>query len=141
MLSFILVLHMYKFHKTLLLLFYPVFTGYHISTAFLVLHSLLYTPEVPSGIISPLLEEQSFKYPCMCWQQILSDSDGLKIASFYLFIYFLLFFLGTHPQIMKVPRLGVKQELQLLAYATDTATLDPSRVFGLYHSSQATPDP
>ena len=34
-----------------------------------------------------------------------------------------------------VPRLGVELELQLLAYATATATLDPSCVWDLHHSS------
>ena len=37
---------------------------------------------------------------------------------------------------MEVPRLGVESDLQLLAYATDTALQDPSGVFNLYHSSQ-----
>ena len=36
---------------------------------------------------------------------------------------------------MEVPRLGVKAQLQLPAYATATATGDPSHVFDLYHSS------
>ena len=36
---------------------------------------------------------------------------------------------------MKVPRLGVKLELQLLAHATATATQDPSHVCDLHHSS------
>ena len=36
---------------------------------------------------------------------------------------------------MEVPRLGVKLELQLLAYTTATATPDPSGVFDLPHSS------
>ena len=54
---------------------------------------------------------------------------------FYLFIYFLfLCFLGPHLQHMEVPRLGVKSELQLLAYTTAT-TQDPSHVFDLHHSS------
>ena len=35
---------------------------------------------------------------------------------------------------MEVPRLGVKSELQLLAYATDAATWDPSSVCDLHHS-------
>ena len=35
-----------------------------------------------------------------------------------------------------VPRLGVKSELQLLAYATATATQDPSRLCDLHHSSR-----
>ena len=37
---------------------------------------------------------------------------------------------------MEVPRVGVKSELQLLAYATATATPDPSYVCDQYHSSQ-----
>ena len=39
---------------------------------------------------------------------------------------------------MEVPRLrlGVKSEPQLLAYATATATPDPSQICDLHHSSQ-----
>ena len=37
---------------------------------------------------------------------------------------------------MEFPRLGVKSELQLLAYTRATATPDPSCVCDLYHSSQ-----
>ena len=36
---------------------------------------------------------------------------------------------------MEVPRLGVKSELQLLAYSTATATPDPSCVCKLHDSS------
>ena len=36
---------------------------------------------------------------------------------------------------MEVPKLGVQLELQLPAYATGTATPDPSRVYDLHHSS------
>ena len=36
---------------------------------------------------------------------------------------------------MEVPSLGVKQEPQLLPYATAAATPDPSRAFNLHHSS------
>jgi len=36
-----------------------------------------------------------------------------------------IFFLGLHLWHMEVPRLGVKLELQLPAYTTATATLDP----------------
>ena len=36
---------------------------------------------------------------------------------------------------MEVPRLGVKSELQLPAYARATAMLDLSQVCGLHHSS------
>ena len=37
---------------------------------------------------------------------------------------------------MEFSRLGVEPELQLLAYATATATQDPSYICGLNHSSQ-----
>ena len=37
---------------------------------------------------------------------------------------------------MKVPRLGVQLELQLLDYTIATATLDTSCICDLYHSSQ-----
>ena len=50
-------------------------------------------------------------------------------------IIYLLIFLGPHPWHIEVPRLGVKLELQLTAYAMATATRDPSRVCDLHHSS------
>ena len=57
----------------------------------------------------------------------------------YLFIYLyicqLYIYLELHPQNMEVPRLGVESELQPPAYATATATLDPSCVCDLHHSS------
>ena len=37
---------------------------------------------------------------------------------------------------MEVLRLGVELELQLLAYATATATQDPGHVCNLHHSSR-----
>ena len=46
------------------------------------------------------------------------------------------FFLELYPWHMEVPRLGVKSELQLLTYATATATWDPSHVCDLHHSSR-----
>ena len=44
---------------------------------------------------------------------------------------------------MQVPRLGIKLELHLLAYATAIAARDPSHICDLHHSSwqQWTPDP
>ena len=48
----------------------------------------------------------------------------------------LFFFLGPHLQHMEVPGLGIKLELQLLAFTTTTATPDPSHVCDLHHSSQ-----
>ena len=41
------------------------------------------------------------------------------------FFFFFFCFLGPHPRDVKVPRLGIKSELQLLAYTTATAMPDP----------------
>ena len=49
-------------------------------------------------------------------------SEALSFLDRFPFQPFL--FLGPHLQYMEVPRLGVKLELQLLAYTTATATLD-----------------
>ena len=43
-------------------------------------------------------------------------------------------FLGPHPWHMEVPKLGVKSELQLLAYTTATATSDLSSICDLYYN-------
>ena len=45
-------------------------------------------------------------------------------------------FLGPHLGHMKVPRLRVELELQPTAYATATATQDPSCICDLHHSSR-----
>ena len=50
------------------------------------------------------------------------------------FFFFFLVFLGLHPWPMEAPRLGVKLELQLPAYATATATPDLSHVCNLHCS-------
>lgn len=57
-------------------------------------------------------------------------SPGLK--SFFFFLKF--YFLGLHSWQMEVPRLAIKSELQLPAYATATAMLDLSCVCDLHHS-------
>ena len=44
--------------------------------------------------------------------------------------------MGLHLQHMEVPRLEVESELQLPAYATATATWDPSHICDLCHSLQ-----
>ena len=49
---------------------------------------------------------------------------------------FFFFFFGLHPQHMEVPRLGVKSELQMLAYTRATATQDLSHIYDLHHSSR-----
>ena len=48
---------------------------------------------------------------------------------------FVFAFLRPHLWHMEVSRLGVKSELQLLAYATATATQDLSCVCDLHHNS------
>ena len=63
---------------------------------------------------------------------VLSSSLSLKIIKTKSFFFF--FFLGLHPQHTEVPRLGVKQELQLPVYTT--AMQDPNRICDLHHSSQ-----
>ena len=59
--------------------------------------------------------------------------------------YFLFFFcfLGPHLWHVEVPRLGAKEELELPADATATATWEPSHVCDLHHSSRQRqiPDP
>ena len=75
----------------------------------------------------------------------LGPSDGHYPAppGFYANVFFLSFFeffnflfLGLNLQLMEVPRLGVESELQPPAYATATATQDPSHVCNLHHSSR-----
>ena len=62
----------------------------------------------------------------------------LLLLLLYLLLLLLFVFLSLHPWHMEVPRLGVKLELQLPAYATATATWDPSCVCDLHHSSWQT---
>ena len=52
-------------------------------------------------------------------------------------------FLGPHPWRMEAPRLGVESELELPAYATATAMLEPSHIHNIHQSSQKRqiPDP
>ena len=61
-------------------------------------------------------------------------SNFINIQTLYSFIY-LFCFLRLHLRHMEVPRLGVELELQLPAYITATATMDPSWVCDLHRSS------
>ena len=72
---------------------------------------------------------------------ICQDLDSLEeckliLASLFFVCLFFCLFLGPHPRYMEVPRLGIKLELHLPAYATATATQDPSHVCDLHHSSR-----
>ena len=60
-----------------------------------------------------------------------------RITWVVILFYFILFicFLGLHPQHMEISRLGIKSDLQLLAYPTATATQDLSHVCDLHSSS------
>ena len=61
---------------------------------------------------------------------------SINRSCFYIYIY--INNSGPHPWHVENPRLGVKSEIQLLAYTTATATAmrDPSRVCDLHHSSR-----
>ena len=59
-----------------------------------------------------------------------------KITSFLGLCFFFFWVSGPYLRHMEVPRVGVKWELQLLAYATATATPDPSLSWDLHHSSR-----
>ena len=62
--------------------------------------------------------------------------NHLQKIKYLLAFIFYLFILGPHLWHMEVPRQGVQSELQLLAYATATATSDLSQVCDLQHSSR-----
>ena len=51
-----------------------------------------------------------------------------------MYVCMYVFILGLHLWHMEVPRLGVELELQLLAYTTATAILDPSRICDIHQS-------
>ena len=82
------------------------------------------------------LEVRGHHACCFCRNWLLCF---LYVFILYLFIYsfiYLFYFLESHLRHMEVPRLGVKSELQLLAYATATATRNLSHVCDLPHSLQ-----
>ena len=73
-----------------------------------------------------------------CRKQLLEYRDPLStVNDFFLSSSFFLggVFLGLHLRHMEVPRPGVESELQLPAYTTATAILDPGRVCDPHHSS------
>ena len=69
------------------------------------------------------------------WANIL-----MIVLSSSCFFIFCFYFLGPYSQHIDIPGLGVETELQLLAYATVTATWDLSCFCSLHHSSQQCPN-
>ena len=73
---------------------------------------------------------------CLCCQiffYILSkQAKSCQICGVFLFLFFC--FLGPYLWHAEVPRLGVKSELQLLAYTIATAMQDPRCTCALHHS-------
>ena len=63
-----------------------------------------------------------------CW----GSCQHLLMTKPILVFFFFCPFLGPHLRHMEVP--GLESELQLLAYGTATATLDPSHICSLHHS-------
>ena len=62
----------------------------------------------------------------------LTDTDNTQSDQIFFLIFIYLFcFLGLQVWHMEAPRLGVKWDLQLPAYATATAVPDPSHVCNL----------
>ena len=67
---------------------------------------------------------------------------GFWFLRFGVFCFFLFFvFLRLRLWHMEVPRLGVKSELQLLAYTTATGARDPNRICDLHYKLTEMPDP
>ena len=71
--------------------------------------------------------------------ELLCRRSYIKVREYYILSFspsfFLFCFLGLHLRHMKIPRLGVEWELQLLAYATAIITRDLSCLCNLNHSS------
>ena len=65
----------------------------------------------------------------------LTHSVTRKLPPTPLFYFLFFAFLGSNPQHMEVPRLGIKSELQLPAYTIATATQGPSCICNPHHSS------
>ena len=75
--------------------------------------------------------------PSLIRQRHMHNSSSLvhAIRMEQVFFFFFLPYLRAAPEAYEVPRLGVELEVWLLAYATATATWDPSHICDLHHSS------
>ena len=79
--------------------------------------------------------------PTLSWCKILFTCCNIQLVSIFFvglhtWVCLFFFFVRLHSWHMEVPRLGVKLELQLLAYATATAMPDPSCIWDIHCSSQ-----
>ena len=77
----------------------------------------------------------------LCLDQAFCQCEGFRSpkelkALLLLLLFCLLSFLGSHPQYMEVPTLGVESELKPPVYTRTTAMPDPSRILHLHHSSR-----
>ena len=94
---------------------------------------LFYAISLTSKFIIPytltLLQSGFLLFIWTTWKQV-----GFLLHSHFWFFSFFLF-LGPHPWHMEVPRLWVRMERQLPAYATATAMQDLSHICDLHHSS------
>ena len=72
--------------------------------------------------------------PIYTGQKIMKQLKEKKAIELEFFFFFC--FLRPHPQHTEVPRLGVKSQLQQLAYTTATSTLGLNWVCNLHHSLQ-----
>ena len=71
----------------------------------------------------------------LTWDDV-KKANARIMLSLQFFFFFSFVSLGLYLQHMEVPRLGIQSELQLPAYATATATQDPSHVCSLHHGSR-----
>ena len=69
-------------------------------------------------------------------RELLSCFAFRELFFFFFFFFFIPCFLGPYLQLMEVPRLGVKSELQLAVYTTVTAMTHLSCICSLHHSSR-----
>ena len=62
---------------------------------------------------------------------------GFAFVFLFVVLFWFVCFLGPHPQHMEVLRLGVKSELQVLAYTIATTTWDPNYVCDLHCNARS----
>ena len=104
----------------------------------------VYLPSTPQPLLfqpphphSPAPSGHTFMFKDGSWPiKVSLCNDTLPRLSLFSFEFFFFFFLVLHLWHMEVPRLGIKSELQLQAYTTATAMLDPSHVCDFHCSSQ-----